>query len=40
MLPYSTIILGNCVRLVSRSVYGNALGEDDVESLKRFGMHL
>ena len=40
MLPYSTITLGNCVTLASRGVYGNALGEGDVESPKRFGMHL
>lgn len=40
MLPYSTIILGNCVRLASRGVYGNGLGEGYVESWNRSDMHL
>ena len=37
-LPYSTNVFGNCVKLASRGVYGNALGEVNVESAKRFGV--
>lgn len=40
MLTYSTTIFGNCVRLASRGVYGNALGEGNVGSAKKFGVHL